>query len=142
MILSVWLQRISLQFEFFFTASIIFLGTILRTCCQDRYLFAKKNNLLILLPVIYKIVFFIGKFSSLLFLLHDNARPHVGKQVKEVLNELNFEVLPYPPYFLGIAFYFFHHWIMDWRSRSLKNTKKFENRSINGLHRNNQQSHT
>ena len=39
-------------------------------------------------------------------LLH--ARPHVGKEVKEVLNELNWEVLPHPPYSPDIAPSDFH----------------------------------
>jgi [histone H3]-lysine36 N-dimethyltransferase SETMAR len=36
-------------------------------------------------------------------LLHDNARPHVGKQVKDVLQEMKWEVLPHPPYSPDIA---------------------------------------
>ncbi len=31
-------------------------------------------------------------------LLHDNARPHTPNQTKKCLSELNFEVLPHPPY--------------------------------------------
>jgi [histone H3]-lysine36 N-dimethyltransferase SETMAR len=36
-------------------------------------------------------------------LLHDNARPHVGKQVKEALQEMKWEVLPHPPYSPDLA---------------------------------------
>lgn len=36
-------------------------------------------------------------------MLHDNARPHVGQQVKNMLNDLNWEVLPHPPYSPDIA---------------------------------------
>ncbi len=31
-------------------------------------------------------------------ILHDNARPHTCNIVKEKLRELNWEVLPHPPY--------------------------------------------
>lgn len=35
--------------------------------------------------------------------LHDNARPHVSKPVKETLDELGWDVLPHPPYSPDIA---------------------------------------
>jgi len=31
-------------------------------------------------------------------ILHDNARPHLGKDVRELLDGYNWEVLPHPPY--------------------------------------------
>jgi len=31
-------------------------------------------------------------------ILHDNARPHVGKVVRELLDRYSWEVLPHPPY--------------------------------------------
>jgi transposase len=31
-------------------------------------------------------------------ILHDNARPHLGKDVRELLDRYSLEVLPYPPY--------------------------------------------
>ncbi|KAG5327510.1 MOS1T transposase, partial [Pseudoatta argentina] len=41
-------------------------------------------------------------------LLHDNARPHVGKPVKTYLETLKWEVLPHPPYSPDIAPSDFH----------------------------------
>jgi histone-lysine N-methyltransferase SETMAR len=31
-------------------------------------------------------------------ILHDNARPHLGKDVRELLHGYSWEVLPHPPY--------------------------------------------
>ena len=31
-------------------------------------------------------------------ILHDNARPHIGKVVRELLDRYSWEVLPHPPY--------------------------------------------
>jgi len=31
-------------------------------------------------------------------ILHDNARPHLGKDVRELLDGYSWEVLPHPPY--------------------------------------------
>jgi len=31
-------------------------------------------------------------------ILHDNARPHLGKDVRELLDGYRWEVLPHPPY--------------------------------------------
>ncbi len=41
-------------------------------------------------------------------LLHDNARPHTSNQTKKCLSELNFEVLPHPPYSPNMAPTDFH----------------------------------
>ncbi len=41
-------------------------------------------------------------------LLHDKARPHTSNQTKKCLSELNFEVLPHPPYSPDMAPTNFH----------------------------------
>lgn len=43
-----------------------------------------------------------------LILLHDNARPHVAKSIKNLLEEFKWEVLPHPPYSPDIAPSDFH----------------------------------
>jgi len=35
--------------------------------------------------------------------LHDNARPHLGKDVRELLDRYSWEVLPHPPYSPGMS---------------------------------------
>ena len=36
-------------------------------------------------------------------ILHDNARPHLGKDVCELLDRYSWEVLPHPPYNLDMS---------------------------------------
>jgi hypothetical protein len=39
-----------------------------------------------------------GKWAKKVFLLHDNAHPHLSKQTRAQLDELVYMVLPHPPY--------------------------------------------
>jgi len=57
-------------------------------------------------------------------LLHDNARPHIAKLVKEKLETFGWNIIPHPPYSPDIASTDFHLF------RSLRhflNGKEFEN---------------
>lgn len=56
--------------------------------------------------------------------LHDNARPHVAKIVREKLKQLDWEVLPHPPYSPDLAPSDYHLFLS--MSNFLAN-KKFEN---------------
>ncbi|KAG5317782.1 MOS1T transposase, partial [Pseudoatta argentina] len=64
-------------------------------------------------------------------LLHDNARPHVGKPVKTYLETLKWEVLPHPPYSPDIAPSDFHlfrsmaHGLADQRFHSYEEAQKW-----------------
>lgn len=64
-------------------------------------------------------------------LLHDNARPHTGKVVKDTLENLNWEILPHPPYSPDIAPSDFHlfrsmtHALSDQCFHSYEDTKKW-----------------
>lgn len=40
----------------------------------------------------------LGRTRDKVYLLHDNARPHVAKKTKEQLESLGWEMLPHPPY--------------------------------------------
>ena len=47
-----------------------------------------------------------------IFLLHDNAKPHVSKNVSKTIKDLGFEILPHPPYSPDLApsdYYLFKH---------------------------------
>ena len=57
-------------------------------------------------------------------LLHDNAKPHVSKNVQETLDDLGWEILPHPPYSPDIApsdFYLFRTLQNDLNGREFKN---------------------
>ncbi|KAG5317854.1 MOS1T transposase, partial [Pseudoatta argentina] len=64
-------------------------------------------------------------------LLHDNARPHVGKPVKTYLETLKWEVLPHPPYSPDTAPSDFHlfrsmaHGLADRRFHSYEEAQKW-----------------
>jgi len=40
----------------------------------------------------------LGRRRDKVFILHDNASPHVAKMTKENLESMGWEVLPHPPY--------------------------------------------
>ena len=61
-----------------------------------------------------------------IYFKQDNAKPHVGKVVKEKLTELGWEMLPHPPYSPDLALSDYHLF------RSLSNDlrgKNFQNES-------------
>ena len=41
--------------------------------------------------------------EKVVLILHDNARPHLGKDVRELLDGYSWEVLPHPPYSPGMS---------------------------------------
>lgn len=63
--------------------------------------------------------------------LHDNARPHVAKPVKETLEALGWNVLPHPPYSPDIApsdYYLFRsmaHCLSEHRFHNFEDVKKW-----------------
>ena len=47
-----------------------------------------------------------------IFLLHDNSKPHVSKNVSKTIKDLGFEILPHPPYSPDLVpsdYYLFKH---------------------------------
>jgi histone-lysine N-methyltransferase SETMAR len=44
-----------------------------------------------------------GLLSKTVLLHHDNARPHVSAATFEIIQKLNFELLPHPPYFSDLT---------------------------------------
>lgn len=58
---------------------------------------------------------------------HDNARPHVSKKTQELLEVLNWEVLPHPPYSPDIApsdFHLFLHLKIALKGQKFKTTEE------------------
>ena len=75
-----------------------------QTITADRH----RQQLLRLNEEIVQKRAFTGKGKRPVKLLHDNARPHVGKPVKDTLMALGWEVLPHPAYSPDIAPTDFH----------------------------------
>ena len=50
-----------------------------------------------------------AKHHDKLILLHDNACPHVTEPVKKYIQDMNWEVLPDPPYSPNIASFVSSH---------------------------------
>ena len=48
------------------------------------------------------------RLNNEVLLQHDNARPHVAKMTKSVIEELGWEILPHPPYSPDLAPTNFH----------------------------------
>ena len=67
-----------------------------------------------------------AKRHDKLILLNDNARPHVGKPVKKYIQDINWEVLPYPPYSLDIAPSDYHFFRAIQNDLSPEHFKSFE----------------
>lgn len=70
-----------------------------------------------------------AKRHGKVILLHDNARPHVSKQVKETLDDFSWDVLPHPPYLPDIApsdYYLFRsmaHCLSEQRFKNFEDVK-------------------
>lgn len=71
-----------------------------------------------------------NRHEKLIF-LHDNARPHVAKSIKDALDEFKWEVLPHPPYSPDIAPSDYHlfrsmaHGLAEQHFRELQEVEKW-----------------
>ena len=64
-----------------------------------------------------------GKLSKGVLLLHDNARPHTSFATSDAIRDLNFEILPHPPYSPDLAPS--DYWIFGAMKKPLKG-KRFD----------------
>ena len=58
-----------------------------------------------------------GKLSKGIILLHDNARPHEAKQIKDLITSFQLETLDHSPYSPDLApsdYHLFLHWRNTW----------------------------
>ena len=60
-------------------------------------------------------------------LLHDNARPHVTQQMLQKLNELVYEVLPFPPDLSPTDYHLFKHLNNFLQGKCIHNQQEAEN---------------
>ena len=63
------------------------------------------------------------------YLLHDNARPHVSKKTKSALEKMDFEVLSHPPYSPDLAPTDFHLFLLlsnQIRNKVFNNTEELK----------------
>ena len=65
-----------------------------------------------------------------IILLHDNEKPHISSTTQETLKDLNFEVLPHPPYSPDIApsdYYLFKHLQFSLTDKKFNNDEDVKN---------------
>ncbi|GFW79368.1 mariner Mos1 transposase [Trichonephila clavipes] len=73
-----------------------------------------------------------GKLTSIIFFLHDNARPHTANCTQELLNSFKWEVFPHPPYSPDLAPSDFHLFPKLKQRSSLTTTRSCGCASLSG----------